>query len=672
MRNKSEKKYKITKKRKIKRGGELTKKEKSRYIQTYRNQQNFIEPFIEYIDAVRMGKVNNDGNAIKNAVENIKALFNDDYLNKYINALIPIRFNRIPALKSKYDPDDIEPITLSNKRIKKMIVNYISPLSVVFDHVPNKYYKELLDAFIKAGGNINLKSSMGKDKETTLSNEIDKNNGYAIKLLIDNNVDTLSLSKEDSDKLVEIIKNYDETQENLSDTESTIVEPVLEEPIAEPVLEEPIVEPVLEEPIVEPVLEEPVKEEVTKEVKLETANIINENEEKEIISNAKEITDLQSISEPTKNLLDVNSFKPDEYEANKVPSYWLPIFESEQKMVGLKNRIMSILVQDDLQKSLTKSSWISCDIVERLFPSYFVNKMVHEQVKRKDNNLNQRSIVNDEYNEYMMLCVLLLLLGIISEKMSGQNYNFIFKGGKAIQLVLSQILGAEKYISDDIDILIVPQNDTPYNRENIILLGKNLAYLLKWFVSFPNVSTITPTMLSIKEAKVSNSADNVVKLALFRITGPKVLVDIGIHDIPENVKVFFENPQSFSFYIRELGEKALFRCPKLDAIIKEKLFYFVKYLNIYNKYANNIPVTEPDFANIRDNTSGMRTCQFFMEKFGRALKALFSEKLKEDVQYSKMNDFQKKFQKRTIAELYLDGMGVDKSVSKQLLSLLQI
>jgi hypothetical protein len=640
-------------------GGILTKKEKSRFIQTYRNRQNFIEPFIENIEAIRIGKINSDKVKIENGVNNIEELFNDDYLNKYINSLIPIRFNRVPALKEKYDPeDDMDIMSLSNKQKKKMIVNYISPLSVILDHIPKKYYTRLLDAFIRAGGNINLRSSAGKNKETALSNEIRKNNGYNIKLLLNNGADALNLSKEDSEKLVELVKNLDEEEmSEVSELE------ILPEETKEDVEEEEIILPVQEK-------EETRKEEL--DIISEPVLIVNKEEEEEMIENKNDIENMLEVSAPKRELLNVNSFNINEYLPDKVPSYWLPVFGDEQQMIVLKNRIMSVLVQDDLQKSLTKNGWISCNIVERLFPSYFVNLLVHSQVKQRDNNVNQRSIVNDDYNEYMLLCLFLLLLGIISEKMSGQNYNFIFKGGKAIQLVLSQIVGAEKYISEDIDILIVPQNGTQYDRESIINLGKNLAHLLKWFVSFPTISTITPVNLSIKDAIITNINDNVVKLALFKITGPKVLIDIGIHDIPENVRIFFENPQNFNFYIKELGENALYKCPKFDAIVNEKLFYFIKYLDFYNKFAKNIPVNAPEMMNVRDPMSGMRMSEYYMQKFGKALKALFSEKLKEDSQYNRMNEFQKKFQRRTIAEIYLNNMGIDKDISKQVLSMLGI
>lgn len=641
-------------------GGVMTRKEKTNYIQQLRNQQVFVKDFIENIELARLGKKKKDVVQIENGVNNIEELFRNEYLNAYINTRIPIRSNRIPKIKEPGSTtDNFSKVGLTKKQEKSMIIDYVSPISVIFDNIPSIYQEKLLDAYIHAGGNINLTSQSSR-KETPLSNEIDKNNLYTVSLLLKNNVDTLSLSKDRSEKLVSMI-------EDIKTMRIPEIESIKEEPIQEPQITE---EPLIEEDFQE---ETELEVEVPEETINEHLNVAEPQEQEEVIKNSNEIKERLELTKDSiqVNLLDTSKFDPNEYSPNNVPTYWLPIFNTEQAMIGLKNRIMSILVQDDVKKSKFKSSWISCDIVERLFPSYFVKTSILEAVKQKDNNSNSRSVINDDYNEYMIQCVLLLLLGIISEKMSGQQYNFIFKGGKAIQLILSQIMGAEKYISDDIDIMIVPQN-IPYNRENTINVGKNLAYLLKWFVSFPNISNITPIDLSIKDAIVSNPTDTVVKFALFKITGPKVLVDIGIHDIPEDVVIFFNNPQGFHFYIKELGEKAIFKCPTFDSLVDEKIFYFTKYLRLYNKFFNNQPVDVSEFKNVRSRETGLQACDFFLRKFGKALIALFSEKLKDDIHYLNMNDFQKKFQRRTIAEMYLTRMNIEPEIRRQFLAILGI
>ena len=70
------------------------------------------------------------------------------------------------------------------------------------------------------------------------------------------------------------------------------------------------------------------------------------------------------------------------------------------------------------------------------------------------------------------------LLGIISFKMKGQDYNFIFKGGKSVQFVLSEIQGSSKYISDDIDILITSNTQDVYNEEIMKNLSEHILSLL--------------------------------------------------------------------------------------------------------------------------------------------------------------------------------------------------
>jgi hypothetical protein len=649
-------------------GGLMTRKEKSSYVQKIRNQQVFIQTFIQNVELARLGKERKNKTQIEEAVNNIQELFRNEYLNEYINTRIPIRSNRIPKLKEPGSSfDNISKDGLTKKQEKTMIVDYVSPLTVIFDNVPSIYQEQLLNEYIQAGGNINLVSQSSR-RETPLSNEIDKNNIYSVSLLLKNNADTLSLSKDRSDKLVTMINDIKSIEKP--------VEELIEDDKNDTIIEQPLVQDIIDQQpaMADPLLNEAVIEETnTKEIVNNIPNIPEPEQQEEIVKNTNEIKEELEVTKPTvqENLIDTNKFEPNEYTPHSIPTYWVPVFKTEQNMTALKNRIMSILVQDDLKKSRTKKNWISCDIIERLFPSYFVKTEIIEGVKQQNNNLNSRSVINDEYNEYIIQCVLLLLLGIISEKMASQQYNFIFKGGKAIQLILSQIIGAEKYISDDIDILIVPQN-IPYNREAVINVGKNLAYLLKWFVSFPTITTITPIDLSIKDAIVSNPTDTVVKLAIFKITGPKVLVDVGIHDIPEDVAIFFNNPQGFNFYIRELGEKALFKCPTFDSLVDEKIFYFIKYLRLYNKFFNNQPVDAAELKNVRSRESGMQSCDFFLRKFGRALSALFSEKLKEDPDYSKMNEFQKKFQKRTIAEMYLTRMNIETEIRRQVLAILGI
>jgi hypothetical protein len=79
--------------------------------------------------------------------------------------------------------------------------------------------------------------------------------------------------------------------------------------------------------------------------------------------------------------------------------------------------------------------------------------------------------------------------------MNGQSYSFIFKGGKAVQFILSEIPNMSQYMSDDIDILVMNEEGIPFNKENMENLSAHIGYLLKWFLSQ------TPLKLSLELPK---------------------------------------------------------------------------------------------------------------------------------------------------------------------------
>jgi hypothetical protein len=84
-----------------------------------------------------------------------------------------------------------------------------------------------------------------------------------------------------------------------------------------------------------------------------------------------------------------------------------------------------------------------------------------------------------------MLCASFRLFGIIAYKMiySSCKYKLIFKGGKAIQLVLNNVYNKTKkrpksfensvlrdlHQSEDIDVLLIPKPEMEYNKNNKII-----------------------------------------------------------------------------------------------------------------------------------------------------------------------------------------------------------
>jgi hypothetical protein len=113
-------------------------------------------------------------------------------------------------------------------------------------------------------------------------------------------------------------------------------------------------------------------------------------------------------------------------------------------------------------------------MVESMFPAYYTKQNPEFQLKTQEQQM-------DFVNTNTALCIILLLLGIISNTMNDQDYNFIFKGGKSVQFVLSEIQNTSKYISDDIDILLTHSDSIEYDKIKMEILAKHISFLIKWF-----------------------------------------------------------------------------------------------------------------------------------------------------------------------------------------------
>ena len=123
----------------------------------------------------------------------------------------------------------------------------------------------------------------------------------------------------------------------------------------------------------------------------------------------------------------------------------------------------------------------------------------------------------DFSNYNIILCAALLVYGIISDKMKGQDFDLIFKGGKAVQLVLSQIPNTDQYNSEDIDILVMPKNDIEYNRDIIKNLSSHIGYLIKWFLNVSDLKVNLSVLLPPEISENQRGNPNIVKLSYVKI-----------------------------------------------------------------------------------------------------------------------------------------------------------
>ena len=314
------------------------------------------------------------------------------------------------------------------------------------------------------------------------------------------------------------------------------------------------------------------------------------------------------------------------YNLYESPEFWKPIFDDMgDNLIDLRQKIKVLLDSDsyeNVEKRVMRNENVfnTCGIVEKMFPAYFTKA-----------NPDFGSYPTTFVETNTILCTLLILLGIISNKLVGQDYNYIFKGGKAVQFVLSEIKNSSRYFSDDIDILVIQRDGIQYNKDNMENFSEHISLLLKWFLSyrfpisidFPNTNERTENKELVKfsymyydyNEKTGKSKKNY-----------KALSDIAFNEIKGYVVPFFMNPKNFRLHISELNEDVLFRCPDMYAIINEKIYYYLKFIELKELLSNNIKIndTEYEFMTIEELT-------YLMQKFKRSIKALLGGLIKLEI-----------------------------------------
>ena len=155
--------------------------------------------------------------------------------------------------------------------------------------------------------------------------------------------------------------------------------------------------------------------------------------------------------------------------------------------------------------------------------------------------------------------LVLIVFGIISNKMIGQDYKIIFKGGKAIQLVLAGMPETAVYKTEDIDILLMPDSNIPYDETKVKNLSGHLSYLIRWFLNTPE----TQYKVSVQPPNPSNVRANpfIFKLSYLKVRQKsdyrkqimvddfKQFSDIDFKETPVSVKPYFEKSIDYTFFI---------------------------------------------------------------------------------------------------------------------------
>jgi hypothetical protein len=355
-------------------------------------------------------------------------------------------------------------------------------------------------------------------------------------------------------------------------------------------------------------------------------------EQKVVMENLIKDEEIEAIIEPPPAKAIIKLTLPTElpsdsgYNPEVEPEFWKPIFE-ENEMLTIRSKINEMMNSDGnipiTNKEVTQL-WSVCKINQSIIPTYFTPTK-NEPYDSFGTYMIDQDIDFSHYN--IVLCAALIVFGIISEKMIGQDYKVIFKGGKAIQLVLAGIPETSTYKTEDIDVLIMPDTDIPYVESIVKNLSGHLSYLIRWFLNTPE----TQYRVSVQAPNPLNARANpfIFKLSYLKVTQKrdyrkqimvddfKQFSDIDFKDTPISVKPYFEKSIEYKFFISELNETLLFRCPNIGSLLDEKIYYYSKYSQFKKQLEEKKPITEEGYENVT-----IIDCERFIEKFKRAILAM--------------------------------------------------
>lgn len=221
---------------------------------------------------------------------------------------------------------------------------------------------------------------------------------------------------------------------------------------------------------------------------------------------------------------------PHEFE----PDIFFPLFDYGE-LVKLKQNII------DNKNNL-------CEIIKNLFPLYEISHdifcMVEPDNQQKYAN---KETINKTINFY---CVVFLVIGIINYKLEkyNQDYIIILKGGKALQVILSEMnfTTNTSIKSNDIDLIINPIDEKNYVKEKCEFLASIICILIQWILNPIQNMYNKEYYVSYKLPTINDEYPYVVKLShkiqySDNYPDPKftAIADFDFHQIEK--KIFYSN-----------------------------------------------------------------------------------------------------------------------------------
>ena len=355
-------------------------------------------------------------------------------------------------------------------------------------------------------------------------------------------------------------------------------------------------------------------------------------EQRSIMENLIKDEEIEAIIEPTPSKpivkLTLSTELPSDsgYNPGVEPEFWKPIFE-ENVMLSIRTKINEMMNSDGnipISNKEVSELWSVCKINQAIIPTYFTPTK-NEPYDSFGTYMMDQDVDFSHYN--IVLCAALIVFGIISEKMIGQDYKVIFKGGKAIQLVLAGMPETSAYKTEDIDVLIMPDTNVPYVESTVKNLSGHLAYLIRWFLNTPE----TQYKVSVQAPNPSNTRANpfIFKLSYVKVIQKrdfrkqimvddfKQFSDIDFKETPVSIKPYFEKSIDYKFFISELNQNVLFRCPNIGSLLDEKIYYYAKYTQFKKLLEERKPITEEGYDKLT-----VIDCERFLEKFKKAILAM--------------------------------------------------
>ena len=562
---------------------------------------------------------NNKKKQLKDEI--IKILVNTEY-KIYINTLIPINVKFVPVEKVS-----------SVFKVPPSIVNFVPLISIVIHHLEEKFVLPVLSTFLENSGNINLKSSKGKEYKITALSEAIVSNPQLVPILLEKGADLGLLSDEHLQKMLVMgpkinafVQRYLDLRRNQEQREEQREEQRKEQ--REEQRKEQREEQRKEEQV--RVMTSP-KEEKEKEQEKEKEDLDNDLRElkskmlQELLMQSSSRTQKQTILMPSPVLetppklskkLDLNMKMglSEPYDINTMPEFWKPIFENDELM-GLRDKFKG-MIQDDLHIGMNiraiEHKWELCKTVETMIPSFITPTVI---IPKEEHGTMVAENTEDFKRKNILLCSGLIFYGYLAKKMLGQDYKLLFKGGKAVQLVLEPIFG--KYDSEDIDVFLVHTEAFKYNLEESKNLAMHIGRLMEWFFNGAFHDSSIASVISLLPPEKNTRNQNIVKLSYTKTDGRYVAIsDIDFKQVLDSVQSYLSGMHTFPFHVLDID--ILFMCPQMEYLLWEKIYYYSIYKMDEYFLKRGKKVIKKEQGEL-----DLNTCNFYLNKFSKSLRALF-------------------------------------------------